>query len=241
MQYLDHAATSPMRPEATAAMREALDAFGNPSSLHRYGQQAKSRVEAARAEIAVSLGAEAVEVVLTSGGTEAINLALVGRFCATGSDRNVIVVPEGEHHAVLDTVEWLERVHGAQIAWVPLTRGGRIDEAAWTRALDEHAGRIALATAIWVNNETGTIQPVDALADLTGRAGIALHLDAVAAYGHERIDFAALQTRNPDTLVSVSAHKIGGPQGVGALLVPRTTSLEAHLHGGGQQRKLRAG
>lgn len=241
MHYLDHAASSPLRDEAASAMAAALAESGNPSSLHRIGQQAQARLEAARAAIAASLGADPVEVILTSGGTEAINLALVGLFHAAAPERPVIVVPEGEHHAVLDTVQWLERAHGAELAWVPLLRSGRIDPDAWHAAFVQHRGRIALATILWVNNETGTIQDVMALAEATAQAGVPLHLDAVAAYGHEAIRMGQLWAANPDTLLSVSAHKIGGPQGVGALIVPRRLAIEPMLHGGGQQRKLRAG
>lgn len=239
MHYLDHAATSPLRPEAAHAMQASLESFGNPSSLHRIGQSAKSRLEAARVEIAESLGADAVEVILTSGGTEATNLALKGAVWAS-TPRNVVVVPEGEHHATLDTVTWLE-LQGATIVWVPLLRDGRIDVSAWAAALEKHRDRVAVATAIWVNNETGTVQPVAELLDIAASHDVPVHLDAVAAYGHEVIEFAALQKRNPLVSLSVSAHKIGGPQGIGALIAGRMATIEPVLHGGGQQRKLRAG
>ncbi|MFM6974642.1 MAG: cysteine desulfurase family protein [Agromyces sp.] len=241
MHYLDHAATTPMRAEALEVFQAAAAQFGNPSSLHRIGQAAKARLEGARALIADTLGAESVELILTSGGTESLNMAIKGQFWARGPERNVIIVPEGEHHAVLDTVEWLERHDGAQLIWVPLQRDGRINQAAWQEALAEYGDRVALAVCIWVNNETGTVQPLPALADTAAGHDVPLHVDAVAAYGHEVIDFSQLLQLNPHVSVSVSAHKIGGPQGIGALLLGRGTTLESLIHGGGQQRKLRAG
>lgn len=242
MHYLDHAASTPLRPEALAVLQRASVFSGNPASLHRVGQQAKAQVEAARASVAASLGAEPVEVVFTGSGTEAINLAIKGLFWAAGESRPVIIVPEGEHNAVLDTVQWLEHSQGAELVWVPLDRGGVIDRAAWSAALAANAGRVALATAIWLNNELGTVQPVAELAAMAGQAGVPLHLDAVAAYGHEAIDVLALREQaNAGLAVSVSAHKIGGPQGIGALVIDRTLTPTSLIHGGGQQRKLRAG
>lgn len=242
MHYLDHAASTPLRPEALAVLQRAHELSGNPASLHRIGQAAKSQVETARAAVAASMAADSVEVVFTGSGTEAINEALKGLFWAAGPERNVIVVAEGEHHAVLDTVEWLEREQGAELAWVPLDHGGRIQMDAWTDALERNAGRVAVATAIWLNNETGMVQSVAELAAAAGRAGVPVHFDAVAAYGHEPIDVAALRTHASAGLaVSVSAHKIGGPQGIGALVIDRSLTPASLVHGGGQQRKLRAG
>lgn len=242
MHYLDHAASTPLRPEALAVLQRAHELSGNPASLHRIGQAAKSQVETARATLAASMGADPVEVVFTGSGTEAINEALKGLFWAAGAERNVIVVPEGEHHAVLDTVEWLEREQGAELAWVPVDRGGRIQLDAWVDALERNAGRVAVATAIWLNNETGIVQPVAELAAAAGRAGVPVHFDAVAAYGHEIIDVASLRTHASAGLaVSVSGHKIGGPQGIGALVIDRALTPASLVHGGGQQRKLRAG
>lgn len=238
MHYLDHAASSPMRDEARQALIAGSEQFGNPSSLHRFGQAAKARLEAARACIGDSLGADSVEVILTGSGTEAINLALKGSYWS--SERPVVILPEGEHHAVLDTAEWLAG-QGAELVWVPLERHGRIRVDAWGDALAANAGRVATASAIWVNNELGTVQPVTELLRLAAEYSVPVHLDAVAAYGHEPIDFSALLAINPGVSVSVSAHKIGGPQGIGALLLGRTNTPASLVHGGGQQRKLRAG
>jgi cysteine desulfurase len=232
--YLDHAATTPMRPEAIAAYTEAMGVVGNPSSIHSQGQQARRMLEEARETVAATLGADPIEVVFTSGGTEAINLAIKGMFWArnAGVHRPRIMVPGGEHHATMDTVEWLERAEGAQASWLPLDAEGRIDVP------DSLSGDdVALLTFLAVNNEVGTIQPVRALAEAARGAGIPVHVDAVAAYGHLPIDFAGLGV---DAL-SVSAHKIGGPVGIGALVLSRASTVVPLIHGGGQQRQVRSG
>jgi cysteine desulfurase len=232
--YLDHAATTPMRPEAIAAYTEAMGVVGNPSSIHSQGQQARRMLEEARETVAETLGADPIEVVFTSGGTEAINLAIKGMFWARndGARRPRILVPGGEHHATIDTVEWLERAEGAEISWLPLDGDGRI------LVPEQVAGDdAALLTFLAVNNEVGTIQPVSALAAVARSAGVPVHVDAVAAYGHLPIDFAELGV---DAL-SVSAHKIGGPVGIGALVLSRASTVVPLIHGGGQQRQVRSG
>lgn len=232
--YLDHAATTPMRPEAIAAYTEAMGVVGNPSSIHSQGQQARRMLEEARETVAATLGADPIEVVFTSGGTEAINLAIKGMFWARndGARRRRILVPGGEHHATVDTVEWLERAEGAEISWLPLDGDGRI--LVPERIAGDDA---ALLTFLAVNNEVGTIQPVTALAAVARSAGVPVHVDAVAAYGHLPIDFAELGV---DAL-SVSAHKIGGPVGIGALVLSRASTVVPLIHGGGQQRQVRSG
>ena len=232
--YLDHAATTPMRPEAIAAYTEAMGVVGNPSSIHSQGQQAKRMLEEARESIAGTLGADPIEVVFTSGGTEAVNLAVKGMYWARadGGRRPRILVPGGEHHATLDTVEWLERSEGAQPSWLPLDAEGRI---VVPEAVDGE--RTALLTFLAVNNEVGTVQPIAALAAAARAAGVPVHVDAVAAYGHLPLDFRALGV---DAL-SVSAHKIGGPVGIGALVLSRASTVVPLIHGGGQQRQVRSG
>ncbi|TDQ03534.1 MULTISPECIES: cysteine desulfurase family protein [unclassified Leifsonia] len=232
--YLDHAATTPMRPEAIAAYTEAMGVVGNPSSIHSQGQQARRMLEEARETVAASLGADPIEVVFTSGGTEAINLAIKGMFWARndGARRPRILVPGGEHHATVDTVEWLERAEGAEISWLALDGDGLI--LVPERIAGDDA---ALLTFLAVNNEVGTIQPVSALAAVARSAGVPVHVDAVAAYGHLPIDFAELGV---DAL-SVSAHKIGGPVGIGALVLSRASTVVPLIHGGGQQRQVRSG
>ena len=248
MHYLDFAASAPLRPEAARVYGDAAALLGNPASIHSLGQQAKLRVEEAREQVAGTLGADAVELVFTGSGSEAVNLAIKGLFWQRnpGGERPVIVLPEGEHHATLDAVEWLERTSGAELVWVGLDWNGHIRLDEWRAALAEHAGRIALATALWANNEIGTVNDGAALASACANAGVPLHLDAIAAYGHETIDFAGLRQATGSTdvglvAVSVSAHKIGGPQSVGGLVVARRATLESLVHGGGQQRKLHSG
>lgn len=246
MHYLDHAASSPLRPEVLELYRGTDGMHANAASVHAAGRAAKLAIEQAREQVAESLGADGAELIFTGSGTEAINLAIQGTFWRRRDVGRVVLVPEGEHHATQDTVEWLERHQGAQPVWVPLERDGRIRLAAWQQALDEHAGEIALATAIWVNNEIGTVQPVAELARSCADAGVPLHLDAVAAYGHVPIELRKLRAASGSgsaglVLLSISAHKIGGPQGIGALFAARAAQLEPLLHGGGQQRRLRAG
>lgn len=236
--YLDHAATTPLRPEAIAAFTDALGLVGNPSSIHSQGQQARRMLEEAREAVASTLGCDPIEVVFTSGGTEAINLAVKGMFWARNADRARprILVPGGEHHATVDAVEWLERAEGGRPEWLPLDPEGRIHVDAVESALAA-PGDVALLTFLQVNNEVGTIQPVGELAAQARAAGVPVHVDAVAAYGHLPIDFAGLGV---DAL-SVSAHKIGGPVGIGALVLGRTSAVVPLIHGGGQQRQVRSG
>lgn len=236
--YLDHAATTPMTPEALAAFTEALRTVGNPSSIHSAGQRAKMLLEDGRAAVARSLDADPVEVVFTSGGTESINLAVKGMFWARQQDRPRprIVVPAGEHHATVDTVEWLERHEGAVVDVVPLDAQGRVDTVALEARLAS-ADDVALVTFLWANNEVGTIQPVRQIVDTAHAAGVPVHSDAVAAYGQVPVSF---REAGLDAL-SVSAHKVGGPVGIGALVLGRRATVEPLIHGGGQQRQVRSG
>lgn len=237
-RYLDHAATSPLRPEALAALTEAYREVGNASSVHGHGQAAKAKLAEARERIAVRLGAEPIEIIFTSGGTESINLALTGGFRARqrDADRPVIVAAEGEHHATLDTLEALAARDGAEVRLVPLDAEGRVRLDEFERALADEQ-RIALVSLIHANNEVGTVQPVRAVTALAHRAGIPVHLDAVASLGHLTVDASALGA----DLLSVSAHKIGGPLGVGVLVARRSVDLAPILHGGSQQRGFRPG
>jgi cysteine desulfurase len=257
--YLDHAATTPMLPQARAAYIEALDLVGNPSSIHSQGQNARRMLEEAREQVAASLGCDPIEVVFTSGGTESVNLAIkglywarntsvarvgrsavdagrVGRSATVSRPRPRILVPLGEHHATVDTVEWLERYEGAVIEWVPVDALGRVSLDALAAAL-EHPDDVALVTLLWANNEVGTIQPVAEVVALAAAHGIPVHADAVSAYRHLPIDFAASGL----AALSVSAHKIGGPLGIGALALSRASTVVPLIHGGGQQRQVRSG
>lgn len=236
--YLDHAATTPITPEALAAFTAAMQTVGNPSSIHSAGQRAKMLLEDGRAAVARSLDADPVEVVFTSGGTESINLAVKGLFWARQQDRARprIVVPGGEHHATVDTVEWLERHEGAVVDVVPLDAQGRVDLDGLEARLAD-ASDVALVTFLWANNEVGTLQPVHRIVELAHAAGVPVHSDAVAAYGQVPVSF---RDSGLDAL-SVSAHKIGGPVGIGALVLGRRASVEPLIHGGGQQRQVRSG
>ena len=229
--YLDHAATSPLRPEVLAAYTAALPLVGNPSSIHGQGQVARELLEQGRDRVAASLGADGVEVVLTGGGTEAVNLGIKGLFWAR-APRKRIIVPLAEHHATIDSVEWLAAREGAVLDWIEVDEFGRIRLDALEAALAIGGDEVALVTALWANNEVGTIQPVAEIVAAAARYGVPVHVDAIAAYGSVPIDFHA----SGAAALSVSAHKIGGPVGVGALLLARSAKVEPLLHGGNQQR-----
>ncbi|MCU1423430.1 MAG: cysteine desulfurase [Microbacteriaceae bacterium] len=227
-----------MLPEAIAAYTDALAIVGNPSSIHSQGQNAKRLLEEARERVAGSLGCEPIEVVFTSGGTESVNLAIKGLFwarrAAIGANR--ILVPLGEHHATIDTVEWLERSEGAVIEWIPVDGTGRIRLDALAEALETH-GDVALVTLLMANNEVGTLQPIEEVVALAAGHGVPVHVDAISAYRHVPIDFASSGL----AALSVSAHKIGGPLGIGALVLARSSEVVPLIHGGGQQRDVRSG
>jgi cysteine desulfurase len=245
--YLDHAATTPVRAEVREAMLPFLgeDAFGNPSSAHAFGRTARAGVERAREQVAAALGAEPKQVFFTSGGTEADNLAVLGAVQAAGQrsgrardDVVHIVTCPTEHHAVTAAAHEAER-RGAFATFLPVDANGVVDLAALDRALADRgaAGGPALVSVMWVNNEVGTIQPVREIAERCAAAGVAFHTDAVQALGKVPVDLRML----PWTAVSISAHKIGGPKGVGALLVEEPSRFAALQRGGSQQQGLRPG
>ena len=239
--YLDHAASSPLRPEARDAWLAAAEVVGNASSIHGGGQAARRVLEDARERLARVLECDPIEVVFTSGGTEAVNLAVKGLWSARAAGTDAVVLPDGEHHATLDSVASLVEAGGAVVRPVALDAAGAIPVAAFDAALPG----AALATALVANNEVGTLSDAAGLAAASAVRGVPLHLDAVAAFGHVPVSFSGWRAdaAGPHGLValSVSAHKVGGPVGVGALVVARTAALHAQLHGGGQQRGLRAG
>ncbi|MEG0299267.1 MAG: cysteine desulfurase family protein [Aurantimicrobium sp.] len=248
--YLDHAASTPVRPEAAKAFTDALAHAGNPSSVHRHGQAARALVEDAREYLATVLGCQPIEVIFTSGGTESINLALVGLFRAAvekDAKRNRIVVPEAEHHATLDTVLWLQEHEGAVLEWIPVDKLGRIDVTEFSDTLERAGKSVALVTMLWANNEVGTIQSVAEIAALAAEHHVPLHIDAVSAFGHIPVNFAQIRTDSGAqgntglVALSISGHKFGSVPGVGALVVSREAQLEPMIHGGGQQRGLRSG
>jgi cysteine desulfurase len=233
--YLDHAATTPLRPEALEAMLPYLGgAFGNPSSAHALGRAARNALDEAREQLAADLGGTARELVLTSGGTEANNLAVKGAAWTGKARGNRLVIGAVEHHAVGHTAEHLAK-WGFEVVWAPVDEHGRVHPDALDELLDE---RTILVAVMLANNEVGTIQPVREIARrVRARRGIHLHVDAVQAAPYLDVDVAAL---GADT-VAISAHKFEGPKGVGALWIRRGTPLLAQLHGGSQERHRRAG
>jgi len=240
MPYLDHAATTPLLPEARAEVMAAMGQLGNASSLHGSGRQARRRVEEARELVAASLGARPSEVILTSGGTESDNLAVKGIFWARRAAdprRNRILVSTVEHHAVLDVVTWLAEHEGAQLRWLDVDSTGYVAPSVLRAALVEDPGSVALVTVMWANNEVGTVQPISDLAAIAHEFGVPFHTDAVQAVGAVDVDFAAC---GADAL-SITGHKFGGPYGIGALLLRRDVECTALLHGGGQERDVRSG
>lgn len=238
--YLDHAATTPMRPEAVAAMVAHLDKLGNASSLHASGRAARRVVEESRETVAQALGARPSEVVFTGGGTEADNLAVKGLFWARhGADarRTRVLVSAVEHHAVLDAAQWLAKEAGASLELLPVDRDGRVLVEVARESIARSPETVAFVSVMWVNNEVGTIQPVAEIAAVAAEYGIPVHTDAVQAVGQLPVDFS---TAGVDAL-TVTGHKVGGPFGVGALVLRRETSVTPVLHGGGQERDVRSG
>lgn len=240
MAYLDHAATTPMLPEAVEAMTAQLTVTGNASSLHAAGRRARRTVEESREAFADSLGARPSEVVFTAGGTEADNLAVKGLYWARRAEdprRTRVLASPVEHHAVLDAVDWLATHEGARVEYLPVDPYGRVHPDTLRAAIARDPDDVALATVMWANNEIGTVQPIRELADVAAEFGVPLHADAVQAYGQLDVDFAASGL----AAMTVSSHKIGGPYGIGALLLGRQYTPVPVLHGGGQERHVRSG
>jgi cysteine desulfurase len=233
--YLDHAATTPLRPEALEAMLPLLGAdFGNPSSPHSYGRRARAALDEARERLGQALNAEPRELIFTSGGTEAINLALKGVAWAGKASGHRIVTSTVEHHAVLHTLGHLEKF-GFEVAQVPVDRYGRLDPDQLEAAINE---RTLLVSLLLANNEVGTLQPIGELVKrVRAHRGVLIHLDAVAAAPYVALDVRALDV----DLLSIAAHKFEGPKGTGALFVKRGTILLPQIQGGSQERYRRAG
>ncbi|HSZ44168.1 MAG TPA: cysteine desulfurase family protein [Streptosporangiaceae bacterium] len=238
--YLDHAATTPMLPEALTAMTEELAQLGNPSSLHNPGRRARRVVEESRELIAEAYGARPSEVVFTSGGTEADNLAIKGLYWARRAAdpaRRRVLAAATEHHAVLDSVRWLADHEDADADWLPVDSRGVVGVPALAEAIDRDPDNVALISVMWANNEVGTVQPVAELARLAAEHQIPFHSDAVQAAGRLPVHLAD----SGATALTITAHKIGGPVGIGALLLARGVEPVPVLHGGGQERDVRSG
>jgi cysteine desulfurase len=233
--YLDHAATTPVRPEVLDAMQPFFGArFGNPSSTHRWGREARAALDEARERVARCLGANSDELCFTSGGTEADNLAVLGPWRARRDRRrSAVVTTPFEHKAILAAVHVAGR-EGAEERLADVSRDGVVSVSSFDALVD---ATVALCTVMWVNNEIGTVQPVAELAEIARARGAVFHTDAVQAFGKIDIDVKAI----PVDLLTVSGHKIGAPKGIGAIFIRRGTLLEPMLHGGSQDRGRRPG
>ncbi|GFZ82236.1 cysteine desulfurase family protein [Nesterenkonia alkaliphila] len=239
-RYFDHAATTPVKPAAVRVLTELLPALANPSSLHGSGRRARLAVDSARAQLAAAVGADPSEVIFTSGGTEADNLGLKGLYwqrSAEDARRRRVLLPGIEHHAVLETAEWLESHEQAELVMIPVDGEGVVDLPSLSALLADEPETIALATVMWANNEVGAVQPVAEIGRLCAQAGVPLHTDAVQAFGSVPVSFRD----SGAATMAISGHKLGAPVGVGALLVRREVKLTPVLHGGGQERDIRSG
>jgi cysteine desulfurase len=238
--YLDHAATTPLLPEALRAMTAELALTGNPSSLHNAGRRSRRVIEESREQIAQTYGARPSEVIFTSGGTEADNLAVKGIYWARRAAdprRTRVLAAATEHHAVLDCVRWLGEHEHAEVDWLGVDSLGLLSPDTLREAIERDPGSVALITVMWANNEVGTIQPVAELAKVAAGYGIPFHSDAVQAAGQLPVSLAG----SGATALTITAHKIGGPVGAGALLLARGEDPVPVLHGGGQERDVRSG
>jgi cysteine desulfurase len=238
--YLDHAATTPLLPAAVAAMTEELAQLGNASSLHNAGRRARRVVEESRELIAETYGARPSEVVFTSGGTEADNLAVKGLYWARRAadpSRRRVLATSVEHHAVLDSAAWLAEQQGAEVVWLPVDSSCVLSADTLAAAIEQDPAGVAMISVMWANNEVGTVQPICDLAALAAEYRIPFHSDAVQAAGTLPVNLADTGA----TALTITAHKIGGPVGVGALLLARGEQPVPVLHGGGQERDVRSG
>lgn len=234
--YLDHAATTPVRPEVLEAMLPYLSTtWGNPSSAHRFGRSARAGLDQARRDVAEAVGAEPNQVIFTSGGTEADNLAVIGAALAARDRgrRMIAVVSAVEHKAILAAAHQVKHLGGEEVV-LPVDASARVDLAALDHAL---AGHPSVVSIMWVNNETGIVQPVEAIAGRCQDAGVPFHTDAVQAFGKIPVSVQSF----PCTLLTLSGHKIGAPKGIGALVVRERGVVDALVHGGGQQYGIRPG
>ena len=231
--YLDYAATTPTHPEVVKAMLPYFtDAFGNPSSIYSYGQEAKGAIEEARAKVADLIGARDEEIVFTSGGTEADNFALKGVAFANENKGDHIITSAIEHHAVLETCKFLEK-RGFKVTYLPVDEYGLVDPDDVRRAI---TGKTILISVMHANNEVGTIEPIAEIGKIAQEAGIYFHTDAVQTVGHIPVDVNELGV----DLLAMSAHKLYGPKGTGALYIRKGTKLVSFMHGGEQERRRRA-
>lgn len=234
--YLDHAATTPMVEEALIAMTAQLARLGNPSSLHTHGRATRKTLEDAREVIAKEVGCLPSEVIFTASGTEANNTALKGLYWqGRDNGRHVLVISAIEHHAILDPAQWLQEHEGAEVITIPVNADGVVDLEFLKELVAARGNEIGVISVMHANNETGVIQPIGAVVEIAG--DIPVHTDAVQSFKKIPLSFSDLGVY----AMSLSAHKIGGPLGIGALILRRTVEIPALLHGGGQEREIRSG
>lgn len=238
--YLDHAATTPIRQSVASWYAQNIGLIGNPASVHSYGQQSRALLEEAREELARVLGCDRNEVVFTSGGTESINLAIKGSFWnqrAKNPNRTLIISTAAEHHAVLESLDWLVREAGAEVYYLKLDANGQIDLAELEQLLGSRGAEVALISLMWANNEIGNLNPVQEVAALARLHNIPVHSDAIAAFSHTPINFA----QSGLSMLTITGHKIGAPVGIGALIIKRESEITPLQHGGSHERGLRSG
>jgi cysteine desulfurase len=238
--YLDHAATSPIRPSVLAHYSKALEQVGNPASVHSFGQSSRQILEEAREVIAASIGCDRNEVIFTSGGTESDNLAVKGLYWqrhAKDRNRTLIVTSSAEHAAVLDAVNWLVAEQGAEAHFVSMNHDGVLDMDELSEVIKNRSDQIALVSLMWANNEIGVIHPIQEITEIAKTYSIPVHSDAIAALGHIPVNFA----ESGLSALTITGHKLGAPVGIGALILARSEKLTPVLHGGGQERNLRSG
>ncbi|MEN9305578.1 MAG: hypothetical protein RLY76_846 [Actinomycetota bacterium] len=238
--YFDNAATTPMSAVALQAFIEQSRQLGNPSSLHTFGRNARKDLEEARERLAELVGAHSTEIILTGSGTEANNLALKGIYWQRKSAdprKKVIVISAFEHHAVLDPANWLREFSDAEILTLPVTREGFVELKSLEEILTNRSEEIALISVMHANNEVGTIQPIAQIAQMAKQYEIPVHTDAVQSFGKTELNFKELDV----FAMTLSAHKLGGPVGVGALILKKGVDITPILHGGGQERDIRSG
>ena len=234
--YVDHAATTPMSPAAFSAMSDQLQQLGNPSSLHTHGRATRKTLEDAREVIAQKIDCLASEVIFTASGTEANNIALKGLFWnGKKQGKNVVVISAIEHHAILDPAQWLKTHEGAEVIEVPVTSDGIIDLQFLGALVSDRGSEIAVISIMHSNNETGVLQPLEEIVLVAGE--IPVHTDAVQSFTKTPLSYK----KSGVTALTLSAHKVGGPLGIGALILRRAFEIPALLHGGGQEREIRSG
>ena len=234
--YLDHAATTPIDARALAAMSDQAAALGNPSSLHTHGRATRKTLEDAREILAKEIGCLPSEIIFTASGTEANNIALKGLYWA-GRDKgkNIVVISSIEHHAILDPAHWLATHEAAEVIEIPVNHNGTIDLEFLANLVEKRGNEIAVISVMHSNNESGVLQPISEVVSIAG--DIPVHSDAVQSFKKVPLSFSQLGV----TAMSLSAHKISGPLGIGALVLKRTVEIPSLLHGGGQEREIRSG